>query len=112
MTETSDEKLKEFAELCHTMFCKLPHAKEMSELSDRKEGVCYWNLEETLDSCWECDSHKRVVTVALSYLELLEFETSDDALKFFDDAIRICQELNKLISDHPNSVSLVKSFLG
>ena len=108
----SDKDLLEFTEFVHTMFCELPHAREMEQLNNRQPNVCYWKLEETLDSKWECDSHKRALTTALGFIELLELGDATKAITFFEQVLEHCTALNELISEHPNSSSIVKGFLG
>ena len=107
-------ELIQLTDLCHLLFCKKWHETNMNNLSERKEEVCYYQLEETLDSCWETKDHAHWVTQTLGFLTSLNFDLNDEkkALTFLNEMLRLCGKVNELISEYPESVHLVRELVG
>ena len=108
----SDPRLEELTELFHLLLCNKPHGKRMEDLQNRQEGVCYFKLESVLDSRWDCESHKEMMLRTLAICEDLGFDSADSALAFFSRTIKLCQQLNELISEHPRSSEIVRGLIG
>jgi hypothetical protein len=108
----SDPKLEELTELFHVLFCNKRHAREMEELQNRQPDVCYYKLESVLDSCWNCESHKKMMIYTLTLCDDLGFDSADVALAFFSRTLELCQQLNELISEHPRSSEIVRGLIG
>lgn len=90
------KEIHNVVELVHMVMCKKCHAKNMEELTNRGEDICYYNLEDVLVDTWRQPDHVKWIEQASLLEKDLNFETSKEFLEFIVKIINISTELHNL----------------
>jgi len=85
--------LKEIANTLHSLICRKQHASSWEEI--KEDDVCFWYLEEQLESCWEEPDHKEWSRKAKILVGAFVGYAKQDEDK--NDIISVKTFLNKLI---------------
>lgn len=108
----TNETTYDLTDLLHVLFCRQSHDDKMENLANRIPEACYYELEKTLVDPWSQPDHQRMLQLTMILIESYEFEDVHQAMTFFDKTLELCQQLNELISEHPESSEFVRGLIG
>lgn len=101
--------LERLSAILHTLSCTKPHAERMEELiAGRKEGVCYYFLEEILaDNRIDHEdwiNRTRAMCIECNIMP-------EEALRVLPKLLEIKRNLNDVLERSPNSAKLSRLIL-
>jgi len=104
----------ELATILHVIFCNKEHVEGMANLTEeRREGYCYWYLEESIDNCWNMDDHKYWLMQARLFEMHCEEggATPTEVTSKMADLIEICRFIVDLYEFNPNLQTYIVKLL-
>lgn len=98
--------------LIHLLLCNSRHCYEITEINNRKEGVCYYYMEIEVANGDEMEDHIKWEMVTKNFMGQLDLVDEESALTFVKDSIKMSQEFKRLTQSNPHREDFIKMVLG
>ena len=98
-------------DLLHILLCQQHHVYDMLQYSARKEGHCYFYLENDIASGDTMQDHLEWESIKDNFKSSLDLRSDEEALRFVKEVITLSQNLKKLLDSSPQREAFVKTLL-
>jgi len=90
--------MRELQELLHLLCCTKPHATNMEDILDRKDGICYFYIERDMAIDEDLPNHIEWEMEVAKFKNSMGFKTEEATLDFIRDCIKLSHEIYKVTS--------------
>jgi len=103
--------MKPLIDLLHLLICPHTHITDMMQIVERKDGYCYYYLENDIADGDSMPDHLKWKEVVEQYKASLGFSSDKEALEFVRKCITISQDIQKLCGSNGRKLGFVKSII-
>ena len=103
--------MKELIDLLHLLTCPLPHAHNPEDILNRREGICYYWIEDGMAEGLELPDHILWEDRAEKFKFSMGFTTNEATLAFIRDCIELNHQVSKITCGIEGRRSFIKMTL-
>lgn len=103
--------MKSLTDLLHILLCTKKHCSDMMDILDRKDGVCYYYLEDQIDDGHCMPDHLLWAENTEGFKASLNFPSDGEAMTFLKEVMQLSHRLQTLSGGDRARAAFIKSIL-
>lgn len=103
--------MKSLTDLLHILLCTKNHASDMMAILDRKDGVCYYYLENDIADGESMSDHTLWKSNIEKFSISMSFKDEQEALEFVQEVIKISHQIQSLANGDKGRLAFIKNLI-